>query len=93
MLIYQLRLVELGEYLEPVFKSRESADKFKEKYKTRNIIIKEQFIDNVENDTVYRIKSEDSSGYILEDEIFSSIKDATSAIKNTHQSIIESRLH
>lgn len=93
MLVYQLRLVELGEYLEPVFKSRESADKFKEKYKTRNIVIKEQFIENIEDDTVYRIKSEDSSGYFLEDEIFSNIEEATSALKNKHQSIIESRLH
>ena len=92
MLVYQLKVIELGECLEPVFKTKENALLIKEKYKTRNIIIKEHYLENVKNDTVYRIKTEDNEGYILEAELYSSYNEALSSIRNNHQCVIESRL-
>ena len=44
MLVYQLKVIELGECLEPVFKTKENALLIKEKYKTRNIILKEHYL-------------------------------------------------
>ena len=35
MLVYQLKVIELGECLEPVFKTKENALLIQEKYKTR----------------------------------------------------------
>lgn len=93
MIIYQLRILDLGEYLEPIFKTKERALYYKEKYKSRNIIIKEKYLENIKNDIVYRIKTEDMDGYFLEDEIFTSKCDASHAIKNDYQSVIESRLY
>mgnify|MGYP006971249066 CR=1 FL=1 len=93
MLVYQLKLLELGECLEPVFKTKENAQCFKEKYKTRNIIIKERYLENIKDDLVYRIKTLESDGYTLEEEVFSSIAEASKFLKNEHQSIVESRLY
>lgn len=93
MLVYQLRLLDFKEDLEPVFKTKENALRLKEKYKNRNIAIKERYIDNIENDMIYRIKTLDRDGYFLEDEIFTSTKDAESQLKSPHQTIVESRLY
>ncbi len=93
MLVYQLKLLELGECLEPVFKTKENALCFKEKYKTRNIIIKESYLENIKDDIVYRIKTLESDGYMLEEDVFSSAIEASNFLKNDHQSIIESKLY
>lgn len=93
MLVYQLKLLELGECLEPVFKTKENALYFKEKYKTRNIIIKERYLENIKDDKVYRIKTLESDGYTLEEEVFSSMAEASRFLKNEHQCIVESRLY
>lgn len=92
MLVYQLRLIDLGENLEPVFKEYESALKIKEKYKCRNIVIKSEYLENIEDDKVYRIKTQGYDGYFLEDEVYSSLRDAEAKLKSNHQSIVESRL-
>ncbi len=92
MLVYQLRIIELGESLEPVFKNKEDALRVKEKYKSRNIVIKEKYLDNIENDIIYRIKNTDCEGYFLEEEIFGNMNDAQTYLKNPHQSIVEYRL-
>lgn len=89
MTVYQLKIVDLGLYLEPVFKTKESAENYRTKYNSRNIIIKEKYLDNLCDNYVYRIKNESLEGYYLEDEVYSSMNKALEHIKNDSQTIIK----
>lgn len=80
MKVYQLRLRDLDLLLEPVFKDKESAILFKNKYKNRKIDIEENIL-TCENDFVYRIKSVDEEGYELLDNLFTDIDVSLQYIK------------
>lgn len=89
MTIYQLKILELGLYLEPVFKSKEKAIYYQNKYGNRNIIIKEKYVSDLEDNYVYRIKNESEEGYYLEDEVYGSLNHALEHIKTNNQKIIK----
>lgn len=93
MKVYQLKILDLGIYLEPVFKSKESAMMYMSKYNGRNIIIKERVLDEINDNSIYRIKTLFSDGYDIEDEVYSSEVNASIHITNNHQSIIKERLY
>ncbi len=82
MKVYQLRLRDLGLLLEPVFKDEESAILFKSKYTNRCIDIEENILDS-KADYVYRIKSLDSDGYELLDNLFTDVNCSLDYIKNS----------
>ena len=89
MKIYQLLLKDFNLVLDPVFNTKEAAMLFKEKYKQRNIEIKETFIDKLDNrNYVYRIETIDEDGIYLEDEVFASKELALRSIKE-HQRIVK----
>lgn len=92
MLVYQLKILDLGIMLDPVFKTKESAELFKDKYKNRNIIIKEKYLEDLKDNYVYRIKNIDSEGYTLEDNIYSTIEHANNNIKQDNQKIVKEHL-
>lgn len=89
MYVYQLKILELGLYLEPVFKSREKAEYYRTKYNNRNIIIKEKFLESLEDNCIYRIKTESQEGYYFEDEIYTSFNNALSHVTGSNQTIIK----
>lgn len=91
MKVYQLRILELGYSLEQVFKDEKVALYYKNKYKGRNIIIKEYKL-NIKDDFIYRIKNISNDGYTLEDNIYETYNQALSHIKNSNQIIIKERL-
>lgn len=93
MKVYQLELLDLGFCLDPVFKSRESAEKVKEKYPNRKIKIKSTFVNNIEDNIIYRIKNVEGDGYTLEDSIYSNIESATSHIKDNRQEVVKEQLY
>lgn len=93
MYVYQLKILELGLYLEPVFKSKEKAEYYRTKYNNRNIIIKEKYLDNLNDNYIYRIKTQSHEGYYLEDEVYSSENKALEHIKDTSQTIIKESLY
>lgn len=93
MNIYQLELLDQDYYLDPVFKTTKGAEKFKGKYQNRNIAIRCKFLDNIKNDTVYRIKNIDPDGEYLDNNIFSCKEEALLHIKTTSQIIIEEKLY
>lgn len=82
MKVYQLRLRDLGILLEPVFKDKESATLFKNKYRNRKIDIEEKTLTS-ENDFVYRIKATDDEGYELLDNLFTDITLSQDYIKES----------
>lgn len=82
MKVYQLRLRDLGILLEPVFKDKESATLFKNKYRNRKIDIEEKTLTS-ENDFVYRIKAIDDEGYELLDNLFTDITLSQDYIKES----------
>jgi len=91
MKVYQLRILELGFSLEPIFKNIETALYYKDKYKERNIIIKEYKLD-IKDDYIYRIKNISTEGYTLEDDIYETYDIALDHIKYDNQIIIKERL-
>lgn len=93
MEVYQLELLDLGFCLEPVFKTKESAEKIKEKYPNRKIQIRSTFIGDIKDNIIYRIKNNEDNEYTLEDSIFSSIESAKSHIKDNTQEIVMECLH
>lgn len=81
MKVYLLRMVDLDMWLEPVFESRVAASRYKEKYKGRKIAIEEIDLDqNLEH--VYRLSLNESEGYDLIKDIFSSLEDVYNYITN-----------
>ena len=93
MKVYQLELLDLGFCLEPVFKSRESAEKVKEKYPNRKIKIKSTFVNDIEDNAIYRIKNIEGDEYTLEDSIYSNIESAISHIKDNSQEVVKEQLY
>lgn len=93
MYVYQLKILDLGLYLEPVFKTKEGAEYYRTKYNNRNIIIKEKYLDNLCDNYIYRIKNESFDGYYLEDEVYSSENKALEHIKDKTQTIIKESLY
>lgn len=93
MTIYQLKILDLGLYLEPVFKTKESAENYRNKYNNRNIIIKERHLDNLSDNYIYRIRTESCEGYYLEDEVYASENKALEHIKDNTQTIIKESLY
>lgn len=93
MKVYQLKILDLGLYLDPVFKTKESAEYYRSKYNNRNIIIKEKYLDNLNDNYIYRIKNESHDGYYLEDEVYSSMNNALEHIKDNSQTIIKESLY
>lgn len=91
MKVYQLKIKDLDLLMDPVFKTREGAKLFLSKYRHRNIEITEKEM-NDECDFVYRIREVDDEGYILADELYSSIEAATMEIKNEKQSVVKEYL-
>lgn len=92
MYVYQLKILDLGLYLEPVFKSKERAEYYRTKYNNRNIIIKEKYLDKLEENYIYRIKTESHDGYYLEDEVYDSMSNALEHIKDNSQTVIKESL-
>lgn len=93
MKVYQLKILDLGLYLEPVFKTKESAENYRTRYNNRNIIIKEKYLDNLSDNYIYRIKNESQEGYYLEDEVYSSMNNALEHIKDNSQTIVKESLY
>lgn len=93
MKVYQLEILELALYLEPVFKSKEGALYYKSKYQNRNIVIRERQIDELDDNYVYRIKNIDPEGYSLEDGIYSSYEHAKNNLKQSSQEIVKETLY
>lgn len=75
MKVYQLKIDDLNLVLDPVFKTKEGANLFSNKYLTRNVSVIERAIDKI-SDFVYRIELQDEEGTSLADEVFSSADDA-----------------
>ena len=93
MKVYQLELLDLGFCLDPVFKSRESAEKVKEKYPNRKIKIKSTFVNNIEDNVIYRIKKIEGDEYTLDDSVYSNIESAISHIKDNKQEVVKEQLY
>ncbi len=81
MKVYCLRMEDLDMWLEPVFESRVAASRYKEKYKGRKIAIEE--IDLAKSqEHVYRLSLNESDGYDLIKDLFSSLEDGYNYITN-----------
>ncbi len=81
MKVYCLRMEDLDMWLEPVFESRVAASRYKEKYKGRKIAIEE--IDLAKSqEHVYRLSLNESDGYDLIKDLFSSLEDVYNYITN-----------
>ncbi len=93
MYVYQLKILDLGIYLEPVFKSKESALYYMSRYQNRNIIIKEKYLDSIEDNSIYRIKTNSIDGELIEDGVYSNFKSALKYIKSDNQTVIKESLH
>lgn len=93
MLVYQLKILDLGYYLEPVFKTKESAECYKGKYRNRNLIIKEKMLESPVEEAIYRIKNVSDDGYYLEDEVYDSLVSASKHLKNGNQEIVKEKLY
>ena len=81
MKVYCLRMEDLDMWLEPVFESRVAASRYKEKYKGRKILIEEKDLDSIQ-EHVYRLSLNESEGYDLISDIFSSLEDVYNYITN-----------
>jgi len=90
MKVYCLRMEDLDMWLEPVFESRVAASRYKEKYQGRKIAIEEIDVDqNLEH--VYRLSCNNSEGFDLIKNIFSSLEDVYNFI--TNQNIKEYKIY
>lgn len=74
MKVYQLKVKNLDYYLEPVFKTKEDAIRYKEKYNCtqREFDIEETTL-TMETDYIYRVKYLDEEGYALSEKIYDSL--------------------
>ena len=75
MKVYQLKIDDLNMILDPVFKTKEGANLFSNKYLSRKVSVIERALDNL-SDFVYRIEFQDEEGKSLADEIFSEYESA-----------------
>lgn len=91
MKVYQLKIKDLDFILDPVFKTREGAVLFLNKYHHRNMEITETEI-NEASDFVYRIKEVDEDGYSLNDKIYASKEAAAMEIEKDNQSVVKEYL-
>ena len=83
MKVYQLKVKNVDYYLEPVFKTREDAIRYSDKYNCpkREFEIAETILD-VETDYIYRIKYLDEEGYMLSEKIYESFEGASAESEN-----------
>lgn len=90
MKVYQLRIESLDMVLEPVFKSRVAASRYKEKYKGRKLLIEETELET-SSERVYRLSLNESDGYDLLDKIFISSEAALKYVEN--ESLTDYQIH
>ena len=86
MKVYQLRIESLDMVLEPVFKSRVAASR----YKGRKLLIEETELET-SSERVYRLSLNESDGYDLLDKIFISSEAALKYVEN--ESLTDYQIH